>query len=171
MQPARQMQLAERYRSTFANIGWHATSVCVCVCCACFFSWCYDSCALNHAGPGLVQAALKAFDDDHNGALDNDEFERFAKSLIKSGGLHCLSCVLHDSITAHQAGAGVKSKEGRTRCPTPPKGCAAASSACCRAAAGPDMFFARVGKDAMIKTALLPAVTVGVKKASGDIPG
>jgi hypothetical protein len=34
-----------------------------------------------------VQAALKAFDDDHNGSLDHDEFERFAKSLMKSGEL------------------------------------------------------------------------------------
>jgi len=33
----------------------------------------------------LCQAALKAFDDDHNGALDEPEFERFAKSLMKSG--------------------------------------------------------------------------------------
>lgn len=33
-----------------------------------------------------VQAALKAFDDDHNGSLDHNEFERFAKSLMKSGG-------------------------------------------------------------------------------------
>lgn len=32
-----------------------------------------------------IQAALKAFDDDHNGALDEPEFERFAKSLMKSG--------------------------------------------------------------------------------------
>lgn len=32
------------------------------------------------------QAALKTFDDDHNGSLDHDEFERFAKSLMKSGG-------------------------------------------------------------------------------------
>jgi hypothetical protein len=32
------------------------------------------------------QAALKAFDDDHNGSLDKGEFERFAKSLMKSGG-------------------------------------------------------------------------------------
>jgi hypothetical protein len=33
-----------------------------------------------------MQAALKAFDDDHNGSLDQGEFERFAKSLMKSGG-------------------------------------------------------------------------------------
>lgn len=33
------------------------------------------------------------------------------------------------------------------------------------------MFFARVGKDAILKTALLPAVTVGVKKASAEVPG
>lgn len=31
---------------------------------------------------------------------------------------------------------------------------------------GPDTFFARVGKDAVLKTALLPAVSVGVKSAS-----
>lgn len=37
------------------------------------------------AGCVLCQAALKAFDDDHNGALDEPEFERFAKSLMKSG--------------------------------------------------------------------------------------
>lgn len=28
---------------------------------------------------------MKAFDDDHNGSLDQQEFERFAKSLMKSG--------------------------------------------------------------------------------------
>eukprot|EP00878_Enallax_costatus_P006262 GHUV01006565.1.p1 GENE.GHUV01006565.1~~GHUV01006565.1.p1 ORF type:complete len:155 (+),score=51.12 GHUV01006565.1:143-607(+) len=67
-----------------------------------------------------IQAALKAFDDDHNGSLDQKEFERFSKSLMKSG---------------------------------------------------PDVFFARVGKDAIVKTALLPAVTVGVKNASGRLPG
>lgn len=33
------------------------------------------------------------------------------------------------------------------------------------------MFFARVGKDAVLKTALLPAVTVGVKRAAGEVPG
>jgi hypothetical protein len=33
------------------------------------------------------------------------------------------------------------------------------------------MFFARVGKDAVVKTALLPALTVGVKKAGGEVPG
>lgn len=33
------------------------------------------------------------------------------------------------------------------------------------------MFFARVGKDAVLKTALLPAVTMGVKNASGSVPG
>jgi Ca2+-binding EF-hand superfamily protein len=31
------------------------------------------------------QAALKSFDDDHNGALDEGEFERFAKSLMSTG--------------------------------------------------------------------------------------
>jgi hypothetical protein len=31
------------------------------------------------------QAALKSFDDDHNGALDEAEFERFAKSLMSTG--------------------------------------------------------------------------------------
>uniref|UniRef100_A0A383V315 EF-hand domain-containing protein n=1 Tax=Tetradesmus obliquus TaxID=3088 RepID=A0A383V315_TETOB len=67
-----------------------------------------------------IQAALKSFDDDHNGALDDREFERFAKSLMSTG---------------------------------------------------PDMFFARVGKDAVVKTALLPALTVGVKKAGGELPG
>lgn len=33
------------------------------------------------------------------------------------------------------------------------------------------MFFARVGKDALVKTALLPAVTVGVKRATSELPG
>lgn len=33
------------------------------------------------------------------------------------------------------------------------------------------MFFARVGKDAVLKTALLPAVTVGVKNATKQVPG
>lgn len=32
-----------------------------------------------------LQAALKAFDDDRNGALDAGEFERFAKSLMRTG--------------------------------------------------------------------------------------
>jgi hypothetical protein len=32
-----------------------------------------------------TQAALKSFDDDHNGALDEPEFERFAKSLMSTG--------------------------------------------------------------------------------------
>eukprot|EP00882_Tetradesmus_deserticola_P007803 GHRQ01008214.1.p2 GENE.GHRQ01008214.1~~GHRQ01008214.1.p2 ORF type:complete len:114 (+),score=52.76 GHRQ01008214.1:275-616(+) len=32
-----------------------------------------------------IQAALKSFDDDHNGALDAAEFERFAKSLMSTG--------------------------------------------------------------------------------------
>lgn len=41
----------------------------------------------------------------------------------------------------------------------------------CATRPGPDMFFARVGKDAVIKTALLPAMTVGVKKASSEVPG
>lgn len=67
-----------------------------------------------------IQAALKAFDDDHNGSLDQPEFERFAKSLMSTG---------------------------------------------------PDMFFARVGKDAVVKTALLPALTVGIKKGSSGVPG
>eukprot|EP00882_Tetradesmus_deserticola_P007172 GHRQ01007551.1.p1 GENE.GHRQ01007551.1~~GHRQ01007551.1.p1 ORF type:complete len:155 (+),score=53.73 GHRQ01007551.1:275-739(+) len=67
-----------------------------------------------------IQAALKSFDDDHNGALDAAEFERFAKSLMSTG---------------------------------------------------PDMFFARVGKDAVVKTALLPALTMGVKRAAAGMPG
>eukprot|EP00775_Hariotina_reticulata_P012732 gene12732-12862_t len=67
-----------------------------------------------------IQQSLKAFDDNHNGALDPDEFERFAKSLMH---------------------------------------------------AGPDVFFARVGKDAMVKTALLPAVTMGLKSGAGRVPG
>ena len=33
------------------------------------------------------------------------------------------------------------------------------------------MFFARVGKDAVLKTALLPAVSVGVKNATSQVPG
>jgi hypothetical protein len=37
--------------------------------------------------------------------------------------------------------------------------------------AGPDMFFARVGKDAVLKTALLPAVSVGVKRSISEVPG
>ncbi|KAI8466863.1 MAG: hypothetical protein J3K34DRAFT_432258 [Monoraphidium minutum] len=61
-----------------------------------------------------IQLALKTFDEDGNGALNEPEFERFAKSLMHSG---------------------------------------------------PDQFFARVGKDALFRTALLPAVTVGVKKS------
>lgn len=44
-------------------------------------------------------------------------------------------------------------------------------TACAVPPAGPDMFFARVGKDAVVKTALLPALTVGVKKAGGEVPG
>jgi hypothetical protein len=36
-----------------------------------------------------IQAALKAFDDDHNGALDQPEFERFARSFIKGGCVWC----------------------------------------------------------------------------------
>lgn len=67
-----------------------------------------------------IQAALRAFDSDSNGSLDEAEFEQFSKSLMKSG---------------------------------------------------PDMFFARVGKDALVKTALLPAVTMGLKQASSKAPG
>lgn len=67
-----------------------------------------------------IQAALKEFDTDHNGSLDHKEFERFAKSLMKSG---------------------------------------------------PDVFFARVGKDALVKTAILPAITMGIKNAGGSLPG
>eukprot|EP00879_Flechtneria_rotunda_P025098 GHRR01026651.1.p1 GENE.GHRR01026651.1~~GHRR01026651.1.p1 ORF type:complete len:106 (-),score=29.42 GHRR01026651.1:147-464(-) len=37
--------------------------------------------------------------------------------------------------------------------------------------AGPDTFFARVGKDALIKTALLPALTIGIKSAGSQMPG
>lgn len=33
------------------------------------------------------------------------------------------------------------------------------------------MFFARVGKDAVVKTALLPALTVGLKKGTAELPG
>jgi hypothetical protein len=62
------------------------------------------------------QAALKAFDADGNGTLNQPEFEQFAKSLMKSG---------------------------------------------------PDMFFARVGKDAVVKTAMLPALSLGIKQAGG----
>jgi len=32
---------------------------------------------------------------------------------------------------------------------------------------GPDMFFARVGKDAILKTTLLPALSVGVRNGAG----
>jgi hypothetical protein len=46
-----------------------------------------------------------------------------------------------------------------------------AAAAAAVVSAGPDMFFARVGKDAVLKTALLPAVTMGVKKASAEVPG
>jgi len=67
-----------------------------------------------------IQAALKAFDDDHNGALDEPEFERFAKSLMKTG---------------------------------------------------PDVFFARLGKQAVVTTTLLPALSMGVKNASKQVPG
>jgi hypothetical protein len=66
------------------------------------------------------QAALRAFDADGNGSLDEPEFEKFARSLMKSG---------------------------------------------------PDMFFARLGKDAVIKTALLPTVTMGLKQAGSKTPG
>jgi Ca2+-binding EF-hand superfamily protein len=34
-----------------------------------------------------MQQSLRAFDDNHNGALDPDEFERFAKSLMNAGEL------------------------------------------------------------------------------------
>lgn len=67
-----------------------------------------------------IQAALRAFDADSNGSLNEPEFERFARSLMKSG---------------------------------------------------PDMFFARVGKDAIVKTALLPTLTMGIKQASSKTPG
>lgn len=42
-------------------------------------------CVLLFGASDNTQVALKAFDDDHNGALDQGEFERFAKSLMKSG--------------------------------------------------------------------------------------
>eukprot|EP00877_Chromochloris_zofingiensis_P011848 jgi/Chrzof1/6917/Cz02g03100.t1 len=67
-----------------------------------------------------IQAALETFDADHNGSLNPQEFERFAKSLLK---------------------------------------------------AGPDTFFARVGKDALIKTALIPSLSLGVKRAAQALPG
>jgi hypothetical protein len=35
----------------------------------------------------------------------------------------------------------------------------------------PDAFFSRVGKDAVLKTALLPAVSMGVKNAGQQVPG
>jgi hypothetical protein len=37
--------------------------------------------------------------------------------------------------------------------------------------AGPDVFFARVGKDAVVKAALLPAVTKGLQTGAGRVPG
>ncbi|KIY96788.1 hypothetical protein MNEG_11173 [Monoraphidium neglectum] len=65
-----------------------------------------------------IQAALRAYDADGSGCLEEKEFELFAKSLMHSG---------------------------------------------------PDQFFARVGKDALLRTAVLPAVTVGVKNAAGNL--
>eukprot|EP00879_Flechtneria_rotunda_P010739 GHRR01011221.1.p1 GENE.GHRR01011221.1~~GHRR01011221.1.p1 ORF type:complete len:120 (+),score=38.86 GHRR01011221.1:148-507(+) len=67
-----------------------------------------------------LQAALKAYNADGNGTLNQEECQQFAKSLLKSG---------------------------------------------------PDTFFARVGKDALIKTALLPALTIGIKSAGSQMPG
>jgi hypothetical protein len=48
------------------------------------------------------QAALKSFDDDHNGALDQAEFERFAKSLMSTG--------VRNSLAAADVPAGCDSR-------------------------------------------------------------
>lgn len=57
--------------------------------------------------------ALRAYDEDGNGTLDEKEFEELAKSLMRTG---------------------------------------------------PDAFFARVGKSAVVNTAFLPAAAVAVQK-------
>lgn len=62
-----------------------------------------------------IQEALKAFDTDHNGVLDQDEFVKFAKSLCKNG---------------------------------------------------PDTFFSRVGRNALVTTAILPAVATAARSAA-----
>lgn len=61
-----------------------------------------------------IMAALRAYDEDGNGTLDQKEFEEFARSMINTG---------------------------------------------------PDAFFARVGKHAVIQTAVLPAAAAAVQKA------
>lgn len=59
--------------------------------CACAVNAClltgYQCCYCCCLPP--AQAALKSFDDDHNGALDEREFERFAKSLMSTGAAGC----------------------------------------------------------------------------------
>lgn len=60
-----------------------------------------------------IMNALRAYDEDGNGTLDEKEFEEFARSLMKTG---------------------------------------------------PDAFFARVGKSAVVNTAFLPAAAVAVQK-------
>ncbi|GBF95782.1 hypothetical protein Rsub_08218 [Raphidocelis subcapitata] len=65
-----------------------------------------------------IQAALRAFDTDGSGSLNEKEFEDFARSLMKSG---------------------------------------------------PDQFFARVGKDAIVKTALLPTLSMGIKNSADQL--
>lgn len=60
-----------------------------------------------------IMEALRAYDEDGNGTLDEKEFEAFARSLMKTG---------------------------------------------------PDAFFSRVGKSAVVHTAFLPAAAVAVQK-------
>ncbi len=64
-------------------------------------------------------AALRAYDEDGNGTLDEKEFEAFARNMINTG---------------------------------------------------PDAFFARVGKHAVVQTAVLPAAAVAVQKAIPNSP-
>lgn len=66
-----------------------------------------------------IMNALRAYDEDGNGTLDEKEFELFARSLMKTG---------------------------------------------------PDAFFARVGKSAVVQTAFLPAAAAAVQKLTPNSP-
>ena len=123
-----------------------------------------------------IQAALREYDADGNGKLSEPEFEKFAASLLHAGPdmFFARECVL--GAAQQRVGAsngGWKSEPGvcggGPHLPEPPANQTSANSDYLRHVNSIENAINKkgVGKNAVLKTALLPAVTLGVKNSAG----
>jgi hypothetical protein len=112
-----------------------------------------------------VLAALKLYDVDGSGHLNKEEFFQFSKSLVRpwwdaalGGGGGGAAGAGVGSQAGHPPSArrGRRLLQGQQRAPRH-------AGAVLQVKSGPDMFFTRVGKDAVVQTALLPAISMGIQ--------